>query len=565
MAKGDAGWVRQQLTRAVELRQGGNLRRADDVVDRVLERAPEDLNALRLSGRIAWERGDRRKALDRLVAAARLDPSDAPTMDLVGAVAAALDRYDIAGEAMEYAVVADPADARRQLRLGAAYLGAGRLEAALGHGQLAVMLDPDDADAHRLCADSHYLMDRQEEALTAYERVLTLRPDDARSMVGQANVLDALGRSPEATSCRERAADLAPDDPVVGFHTKDLFRYRSDAPQIAGMRRAAADEDAPVEDRVLAHLALAKMLDDASDTAAAAEHAREGNALRQRQLERRGRQYRPEAEERTQTLICAASGPMPPESAGTEVAGPRPVLLTGLPRAGKSLLEARLAAHPDVVALGERPVLVGLMERFEEMTGRVFPDDLPNLDATALTALRDALRAAVAPHVHGDAAAYTLTSPAGNKLVGLAVAVDPRTVVVHCDRDPRDLLLANYLQWFPVGQSFSTTIDGLVHHHRMQTAYAAHWADVLGDRFVRVAYEDLIADPSATLEMARAAASLPAAGEASTTARTDDGEVAASPTARPDPQAPLHRVHVGMWRRWAAHLPELFDAIDATA
>ena len=86
-----------------------------------------------------------------------------------------------------------------------------------------------------------------------------------------------------------------------------------------------------------------------------------------------------------------------------------------------------------------------------------------------------------------------------------------------------------------------------------------------GDSWVASRYavaedEQLVTGPAAVLTRVRDAAGLPVQGSQG---QVDDTvRVATSPTAKPDPNVPLHQAHVGMWRRWASYLPSPFDAIE---
>jgi len=554
-----AKWIEQRLNRAIGQLREGRLIRARKLVDEVLERVPDQVDALRIAGDIARADGQLELALDRYIAAAKQDPSHLNTLDAITKVAAALDRTDRAIQALELAVLSEPTNGSRQRRLSQGYFTAGKLDESLGHAKLAAMLAPDDAEAHSLMGANLLHLEEREPALQALERAIELDEQAVHAMVNAALGLDELGRTQEAAALRQQAAALAPDDPLVAFNTKDATIAPRDDPRLAALERRLEDPLLAVEERVLAGLTLAKLWDDAGDTATAARHLVEANRHRAEQLERRRTAYDPARAEQ----VCAAMGTAFTAdrfaSAPARRDAPVPIVLYGMPRAGKTLLEARLCEDPALYAVGERPVINPVQLGITERTGGQLPAGLDVLTPDDVEDLGHILDAEVA--APEGTAAFVTASPGNTLGAGLFGLLDARSVVVHCDRDPRDLLLANYLQWFPMQNPWAWTPEGLVHQYRLVDAYARGWTSAFGPRMVTVAYEELVIDPAAAVGRVRAAAGLPERGGAP--AMLDADRVAASPTAKPDPAAPLHRAHVGIWHRWAPHLPELYDAIEA--
>ena len=552
-------WIEQRLNGALASLREGRLFKAQRTIDEVLDRVPDNLVALRLAGDIARADGRLDVALDRYIAAAKQDPSHLPTLDAIAQAAAASDRTGPAIQALELTVVSDPTDGSRQRRLSQGYFTAGKLQESLGHARLATMLSPGDAEAYSLLGTNLLHLEEFGPALDALDRAMAIDQQAVQAMVNAAIGLDALGRTEEATQLRERAAALAPDDPLVAFQTKDTTIATADDPRLPAIEQRLEDPMLAVEGRVLGGLALAKLWDDAGDTARAARHLVEANRLRAEQLERRGTAY---DVAKTEALLQAMRHAFDTDlldRAPQQRDGPVPIVLVGMPRAGKTLLETRLCDEPGLYAVGERPVISPVQQALEQRTGAGVPQHLDRLTSEDLIEVGRVLDEAVA--APSGTTAFVSASPLNTLAAGLFALLDARTVVVHCRRDPRDVLLSNYLQWFPMQNPWSWTVDGLVHQYRVVESYAELWAEVLAPRTVEVRYEELVADPSAVLDRVRAVAGLPRSGP---TPDVDDAaRVAASPTAKPDPSQPLHRAHVGLWRGWAEHLPELYAAIES--
>ncbi len=85
----------------------------------------------------------------------------------------------------------------------------------------------------------------------------------------------------------------------------------------------------------------------------------------------------------------------------------------------------------------------------------------------------------------------------GNFLhLGLLAALFPRTPLIHCRRDPRDLCLSCYFQNFN-DMNFSWSLEDLVAFHREYERAMTHWRQVLPSPVFELRYEDLVENQEA--------------------------------------------------------------------
>jgi hypothetical protein len=219
---------------------------------------------------------------------------------------------------------------------------------------------------------------------------------------------------------------------------------------------------------------------------------------------------------------------LPNDNGGGDV-----VLVIGMPRSGTTLLAARLGQHPDIADRGELPWLA-------------------MLDRSAIgaaTYLRH-LRQDDAPR-----ARYIDKNPLNFRFLHTAAREFPRLRILHCRRDPRDVAVSCYTQFFP--------------HPDMQWAFA--WDDILRFQqdyrrtieqrpheiaWMDVDYEDRVSAPEPTLQRVVAflglgwnehVLAIPAAGVVNTASVWQARQ-------------PVHRRSVHRWRATAAHTELLLAA-----
>ena len=150
------------------------------------------------AGRAAEAEAGYRRVLDR-------DPEQPDALHLLGILAQQAGRLEDALALMQRSLAADDANFVVHNNCGRVLAALGRLEAAVASFDRAVALAPefDDALFNRAEALAH--LGQPGEALAAYDRVLALRPEFAGAWSNRGNQLIALGRPADAVASFDRA------------------------------------------------------------------------------------------------------------------------------------------------------------------------------------------------------------------------------------------------------------------------------------------------------------------------------------------------------------------------
>ncbi len=200
---------------AVLCHQRGHAEEALALFRRAIALDPNSRIADRQLGRLLEQRGDPVGAAICYRRAARLRPLDAATQaDLartlagIGEVAEAIEHY-------RRAVALAPDDAWIQVALGTAMLCQGAVSDASASYQRALAINPDLAEAHNNLGEALRRMGHLSEAVAACERALVLKPELAEAHNNLGNALREEGRLEPAISHYEQALRLKPDWPEV--------------------------------------------------------------------------------------------------------------------------------------------------------------------------------------------------------------------------------------------------------------------------------------------------------------------------------------------------------------
>ena len=198
--------------------RAGRSERAEQLYRKVLRRDPNQPDALRLLGVIAYERGRYEYAAQLISRALEIRPGFAEAHQNLGDALRALGRPDEAAERYRAAIALRPDFAEAHCRLAAILVDRGAHEAALDYAARAAALMPGWADAHVTHAVALACRRRFVEAEAAYRRALALQPERAQALSDLAQVLTELARIDEAMACHRKALRLQPNNPV--FHLR---------------------------------------------------------------------------------------------------------------------------------------------------------------------------------------------------------------------------------------------------------------------------------------------------------------------------------------------------------
>lgn len=187
--------------------QRGDHAAAESMLAEVLQREPENADAIHLMAGVRHARGDLSGAASLFDRAHQLSPYDAEIAFNRAAVLSALARHEECKAACADFLRLRPGDPEALLLQGVSLAALGEHEAALANYD-AARLDRADLEAHR--AASLIALGRLEAGLAAATRARDLNPRNADAHYHRGSALGALNRWAEALEALDAAAALAP-------------------------------------------------------------------------------------------------------------------------------------------------------------------------------------------------------------------------------------------------------------------------------------------------------------------------------------------------------------------
>jgi len=159
--------------------------------------------------------------------------------------------------------------------------------------------------------------------------------------------------------------------------------------------------------------------------------------------------------------------------------GSRFVFIVGIPRSGTSLVEQILSQHAQVVPMGERNDLTNIVNRLGSA-------GWPDLQPDELNSFADMYIGATAATEKGQLVTDKL--PDNWRHTGLIQQLLPGAKIVHCVRNPEDVLLSCFQQNFASsGMGWASSLEGL-------RTYYEEWRKTEVPGF-QLRYEELVHEP----------------------------------------------------------------------
>jgi predicted O-linked N-acetylglucosamine transferase (SPINDLY family) len=202
--------VSEAFSLALRHQQAGRLDAAEQICRRLLDAAPDHVDAQHLAGVLAYQRGEYQAALDAVGRAIVLCPSDARFHNTLGLVYRAVRNNARAIAAFHRAIELAPDYVAALLNLGNAFRAEGHLVEAAAAYRRALETDPRCASAANNLGNAWKDLGRLDEAADCYRQAIALNPTLVEAYNNLGNVLKDQGRLDEAIASYRNALKLNP-------------------------------------------------------------------------------------------------------------------------------------------------------------------------------------------------------------------------------------------------------------------------------------------------------------------------------------------------------------------
>ena len=368
---------------------------------------------------------------------------------------------------------------------------------ALRYAVQLLQVAGDNAEVYELVGMVFLELGRHDAAGAALREAMRLDPDRQSALNNYGLVLQAQGKDEERIAFLEALLAVRTTSSQLWYAYSEARHFPLGAPEVSRVRRILRQPGHDLESRAQLQFALGKMLADGEDHVGAFRAFEAGNRLKCQSEAKHVKRWR-EGSWRGRAAGIAAffNRDRLAEWAAAGVSRRGLTFVVGPPRAGKTLLEHALGAHPALVPYAERTVIEEVLKRHGALES--FPLVLEGTGLDALKILGGHLDSAWGERPRDGIASHLVTTPGNIFYAGLLMSLEPSARLVLCRRDPFQNALAIYMKWFARSHPYAWALDTIAEQIAICDALGMHWRRCFPGRVITVNYDDMVADPDAT-------------------------------------------------------------------
>jgi tetratricopeptide (TPR) repeat protein len=509
---------------------------------------PAFLERLKTLGKTVWEKNQKDKVIEAYLTEIGIKPGSPGNIsaekssdyEIGGRIADRMQSDGVAVHALMASVLAESD------RLGEA-------EAAYA---LAAVFAPNAATTHQALGKILMQKGDAEGAVRSFQSALAIDPNLVSSLNYLGVALKKMGKFEEAAACFSRMVEMRPDLAIGYSHLASIGKIDVDKADTRQLLEMLAQPRLSIENRVALEFALGRAFDKARRYDEAFSHFQTANSIHKQRRASAGEVYNPATiDKETEAIIEVFTPQFFKEHADWGVASELPVFIVGMPRSGTTLVQQIAASHPKIHGAGE------LRDIFDIANGLGRGDS-----ATDTLGLNpDEIREAANTHLrrlqamNANAVRVIDKMPDNINRLGLIKLLFPTCRVILCRRDPRDICLSCFFQWFSDGNLFAFDLATCGHQLLSRERLVDHWRRTLPLRMLEVQYEELVADLEGQSRRLIDFLGLPWDPACLEFHRTESTVLTSSFW---QVRQPLYQSSVGKWRHYEKHLGPLMKVLN---
>ena len=455
-------------------------KRAEHAFRTAIKLRPNYTEALGNLGTLLSDTGKPDAARIVLEQALKLKPDFCEASNSMGVVLCQLGRQSEALKFLDNAIALKPDYVSAFNNKGLAYKDLNKLSLAIDAFEAGLRFDKSNIDILTNLGYAYSQADRELNAISTLKKVLKLAPDNAEVYLRLAVVQSTVGQLDLAKQNLLTAIEKDPTKAEAYRVLSALKTYERDDPEVNAMKRLFADPATDQYTQIHLGFALGKAFEDIQEHRKAFEYWATANLNRRQQFSysiNEDREFFAQIREIFNVELMASFK-------GQQSASNQPIFIVGMMRSGTTLVEQILSSHSQVFGAGELPfVNTYARNNFETLKsgGRI---ELDGFISGYLDCYREAAKQS--PRVIDKL-------PINFLWVGLIKAAFPNARIINLVRDPRDVGLSIFKNYFDaLGNKYAYDLEELAEFYLLYRQMMEFWHKVLPGAVYDISYEAIV-------------------------------------------------------------------------
>ena len=342
------------------------------------------------------------------------------------------------------------------------------------------------SDPHNNLGNLFLKLNKYKEAISSYQEAIDINP---KFYVAHYNIGVAyknIGKFADASKHFNEAINLNSDFFTAHRSLSQITNYKKNDSHLNLLNEKYRDKKIEKGKKTELAFALAKASEDINDIKNAFQYYKQGNDLRRLKIN-----FSIDNEKEEFNIIKKVFNIDFLKKFDKSINSNRTaIFILGMPRSGTTLIEQILSNHPKVYGGDEIYLLPDLIKKnFYDLNdiSNVNFETLSNISTKYISYLKD---------ISQDSERVTDKLPINFKWIGLIKILLPKSKIIHCVRNSKDLCFSIFKNYFTNNRfNFAYNLDEIVFFYNLYHDLMIYWKKIIPNFIIDIKYENLIEEP----------------------------------------------------------------------
>ena len=376
--------------------------------------------------------------------------------------------------------------------LGTTYKSINNFDKAKTFYYKAISIDKNKPEPFNNLGSLYLLINKYNEAIKSYKKALSLNKNFFASYYNLGNVYLNLGNIKDAKKYFTKCIKLNPNFYPAHRNLSSLTKYTKNDKHFNLLKKIYSENKDKNENKTEIAFSLGKAFEDIKDYKNAFKYFEVGNNLRRKQVN-----FSIQEEEKTFNMLKEKFNKiLLHKDFKKNTLGSKVIFILGMPRSGTTLVEQIISSHKDVFAGDELNFLPNLVKKhFKSENNINFLGNIEKFNEEDFCKIgKDYID--LIDKLSNKSSKVTDKLPINFKWIGLIKLILPKSTIIHCVRNPKDVCISIFKNYFTnTNLNYAYDLNEIVKFYNLYHNLMNYWKSVLPNFIYDLKYEDLIQKP----------------------------------------------------------------------
>ena len=423
----------------------------------------------------------------------KANPKVAFLYNLLGLVLAGQGKNDEAIKYYNDGINIEPNYAMIYNNLGAVYNSKKDYLKAESYYNKSIKLNDKLPETQNNLGNLYVTINKHKEAISSYKKSISINSNFYAAYYNLGILYKSTGNFADSKKYFEETIRLNPFFYNAHRALSQLHKYKKkNDSHIISMKKISEDNKTTNYGKMILSFALGKAFEDTKNFDEAFNYFLQGNKFRRKDISFSAQKEINEFENIKNTFNKNFFN----KYIGVGNTDDAPIFIVGMPRSGTTLIEQIISSHPDVYGGDELNYFNDLIKKFYYKNNIYSIEAFnTNVSENFKTIGNEYLKEI--KKLSKKNKKVTDKLPINFKWIGFIKLILPNSKIIHCVRDPKDVCMSIYKNFFAnIDLNYAYNLDEVVSFYNLYNDLMSFWKKSLPEFITEVRYENLVDNPA---------------------------------------------------------------------